>query len=67
MWVYVYSVCVHAFVLRPFLFPYGGDRTQDLRSACKTDQVDFTDWMPFLPSHFMEEISPNTEAPSKNP
>ena len=29
-----------------------------LSSACKTDRADFSDWMAFLQSYFMEEISP---------
>ena len=36
-----------------------------LRSACKTDQADFTDWMSFLTSNLIKEIN-STEALSKN-
>ena len=48
------------FILRPSLFPYKGCRTPALRSACKTNQDDFTDWMYFLPSNLMEETSHNS-------
>ena len=38
-----------------------------LSSTCKTDQVDFTDWMPFLPSNLIQEVSfiekPSGEVP----
>ena len=34
--------------------------------AYKSDRADFSDWMTFLPSNLMEEISPNTEALSAN-
>ena len=37
-----------------------------LSSTFKTDQADFTDWMSFLPSNFIEEISSNTEALNAN-
>ena len=30
-------------------------------SACKIDQVYFTDWMSFLPSNLMEEINPTSD------
>ena len=43
--------------LCPLLFPCRGGRKQDLSSVSKTDQADFTDWMFFLPSNLMEEIS----------
>ena len=59
-----YIVCV--FVLNPLIFPYRGNRTWALSSACKTDQGDFTDWMPFLPSNLMKKVSSNTEALSAN-
>ena len=32
----------------------------------KVYQVDFTDWMFFLPFNLMEEVNPNPEAPSLN-
>lgn len=37
-----------------------------LGSAHKTDQVDFTDCMLFLPSNQMEEVGSDTEAASTN-
>ena len=54
-------MCVCVLVLRLLLSPYRGDRMQALSSTCKTDQADFTDWMSFLTSNLMEEISVNTE------
>ena len=45
-----YEYVIYFFVLRP-LFPYGGGRTWALSSVYKTDQAEFTDWMPFLPSN----------------
>ena len=32
----------------------------------QTDQVDFSDWMSFLPSRLIREIGPNPEALSAN-
>ena len=58
--------CVYVFVLCPLLFPYREGRTRALSSACKTNRADSTDWMPFLPSNFIEEISFNTEALDAN-
>ena len=55
-----YFLCV--FVLHPLLLPYKGGRSGALNSACKTGQADFTDWMYFLPSSLMEEISHKLEA-----
>ena len=37
-----------------------------LSSKYKVDQGDFRDWMAFLPSNLMEEISLNLEALSAN-
>ena len=37
-----------------------------LSSACKTDQANFSEWMSFLPSIFMKETSPKTEALGAN-
>ena len=37
-----------------------------LNSTCKTDQADFTEYMSFLPSNLVEEISPDQEALSAN-
>ena len=42
-------MCVCVFVLRPLLFPNVGVRTGALSSLFKTDQVDFREWMSFLP------------------
>ena len=57
-WYYLYhQLCV--FVLRPLLFPQRGRRTQALSSGCKTDRADFTDWMLYLTSNFIEQTSPN--------
>ena len=41
---------MYAFVLPPLLFLCRGGIVWALSSACKTDQVDFTDWMSFLNS-----------------
>ena len=38
-----------------------------LNSECKIDQANFIDWMSFLPSIFMEEISTNPEAQITKP
>ena len=54
------------FVLRPLLFSYRGGSTRALNSECKTDQTNFTEWMPFLRSSLMEEISSNKEALGTN-
>ena len=43
-----------------------GGKTRALSSESKIDQADFTRWLSFLPSNFMEEIIPNLEAPSTN-
>ena len=50
------------FVLHLLLFPYGVLRTQAFASACKTDQVGFTEWIAFLPSNLVDEIGLNPEA-----
>ena len=42
--------------------PITGVVARALSSVCKTDRANFTDWMPFLPSNIMEQISPNTVA-----
>ena len=54
-------VCVCVFYLRPLLFPFRESRTR-----AKIDEDDFTDCMSFLPSNFIEKISPNPEALSAN-
>ena len=54
------------FLLGPLLFPSKRGRTRVLSSECKTDQADFSDWMSFLQSNLMEEISPIPEALSIN-
>ena len=56
---FVLCVCFTFFIIP---LPSRGGGIQALSSACKTAQTDFTDWMPFLPSNLMEEISSNTEA-----
>ena len=43
-----------------------GGKTWNLCFECKTDEADFIDWMSFLPTNLMEEISPNPEALSAN-
>ena len=53
------------FVLHSLVFPHGGGRTQALSATCKTDRADFTNWMSFLPSNVIEEIS-LTQALSTN-
>ena len=55
------GLCVCLFYVLYFS-PVEGVGRRLLSSACKSDQVDFTDRMSFLPSHLMEEISANTEA-----
>ena len=49
-----------------FIIPYRGGRVRALSSVYKTDQVDFTSWISFLPSNHLEEISPNPEALNVN-
>ena len=59
--------CVYFFVcFTSFIIPYRGGRKLALISVWKTDQADFTDWISFLPSNLMEEISSNTEALNVN-
>ena len=52
--------------LCPLLFPCREGRKQALSSVSKSDQADFTDWVFYLPSNHMEEISPNTETLNAN-
>ena len=52
---------LHVFLLRPLLFPYRGDKTWVLSSACKLVQADS-----FLPSTLTEEINLNLAALSPN-
>lgn len=54
------------FVLHHLLFPFRGGKTRALNSECKADQDNFTDWMSFLPSNLVEEITPNPKALSKS-
>ena len=49
-------------VLRPILFPFREDRTWALSSKFKINQANFKNWISFLQSNLMEEISPNPEA-----
>ena len=49
------TLCVYSFYIH-YYSPQEFDRTWGLNSWCKTDQADFTDWMPLL-SNLMEEIS----------
>ena len=46
-------VSVYVFVLCLLLLPSREGRTLALKSECKIDQADFTDWMSFLPSDLM--------------
>ena len=57
-------MCV--FVLRTLLLPSRWGRTREGSSECKTDQVDFTYWVSFLPSNLIEDISHDLEALSAN-
>ena len=56
--------CVYmcVFFLYLLLFPSRDARTSALSSECKIAQAHVTDWISFLPSNLMEEISPNPEA-----
>ena len=49
-------------VLRLILFPFREDRTWALSSKFKINQANFKNWISFLQSNLMEEISPNPEA-----
>ena len=52
-------IAYHEYVcLHPLLFPLEDSRMRPLNSACETDQADFTDWMPCLPSNLMEGNQP---------
>ena len=63
--LYVY-ICMCLCMFSRLLFPYRGGMARVLSSACKDDRADFTDWMSFLQSNVINEISPNTEALSAN-
>ena len=52
------SECVHVFISCLLLFSSRVGRTRALRSECKIDRADFTDWMSFLPSNLVEKTSP---------
>ena len=56
---FIISVCLF-YVL--YYSPIWGGRTRVLSYACKTDQIDFTDWMSFLPFKLMDEINSKAEA-----
>ena len=53
--VYVFFYVLYYYLVR-------GLGRRLLSFACKTNQADFTCWMSFLPSNFIQEISPYTEA-----
>ena len=57
-------VCVYSF----YTIYYSPKKwvRQILSSNCKTNQAGFTNWISFLPSNLMEEISLNTESLSTN-
>lgn len=59
-----FFLCVCVFVLRPLSFPTWGNREWAVNSEYKIDQADITEWISFLPSTFMEEVSPDLEATS---
>lgn len=44
-------VCFTSFIIR-------GDRTRASSSECEIDQAGFTDWMTFITSNLIDEISP---------
>ena len=50
------------FVLYPLINLYKEGRKQASSFASKTGQADFRNWVFFLPSNLMDEISLNTEA-----
>ena len=50
------------FILCLLPFPLTGDRMLALSSEYNIDQADFTYWMSFQPSTFLEEITPNPES-----
>ena len=59
--VYVH-VSVWGFALRALLFPLRRGRTWNERGTwIQLDQAGFTDWMPFLLSNLIQEISLNPE------
>ena len=45
---------------------FEGLALKGLSFACKINQNDFTDWLPFLPSNLKEKISFNPEGPRAN-
>ena len=59
-------VCVWVFILCLWLFCLEEKGETFLNFKYETDQSDLTDWMTFLQSHLMEEISPNPDALSGN-
>ena len=48
-------------ISRPLLFPSKGGRGRAFSTECQIDQANFTDWMSFLSSNFMDDISPNSQ------
>ena len=60
------TLWVCEFVLSSLLFHYWESRTWSLSSVCKTVQADYPDWISFLSSNLMEEISPNIDTLSAN-
>ena len=64
----LFLVCVSVFVLRPLFLPSKETRVQfkSYKIEYKIDQADFTDWMYFLTSNLMNEISHNPKVLSAN-
>ena len=59
------SAFLSLLVLDLLLFPSREGGAWVLSSECKIDQTDFTNWMFFLPSHFMKEISRTQKSKAK--
>ena len=59
---YAASVFVCILFSSSLLFPFSVFRTSAECSECNIDLVEYTDWMPLLPSDLMEEFDVNPEA-----
>ena len=56
------SVFVCILVSSSLLFPFSVVRTSAISSECNIYLVEYTDWMPLLPSDLIEEIDVNPQA-----
>ena len=54
-----FEQCVDLCSFYIFSYSHRSGRIRALSSACKTDRADITNWISFLPSNFIVEISLN--------